>query len=73
VKAAYDAIIAARATSSKNDKIAILTAQKSNKFLREFLRLCYEPRINFYLTKIDHSKGSDTFNPMPFDDVVLQL
>jgi DNA ligase-1 len=52
VKAVYDAIMACRATSSKNEKIAILTAAKSNA-MRLFLATTYEPRINFYQKKID--------------------
>jgi DNA ligase-1 len=53
MKAAYDAIIACRKTSSKNDKRAILEKNKNDAELREFLRVCYEPRINFYMKKID--------------------
>lgn len=52
MKAVYDAIIACRATSSKNEKIAILTAAKSDD-LQLFLATTYEPRINFYQKKVD--------------------
>lgn len=53
MKAVYDTIVAIRAASGKNAKRAILAAHRSNDDLREFLRVCYEPRINFYISKID--------------------
>jgi len=53
MKKAYDTIVAMRNTSSKLDKIALLSKQKDNAFLQEYLRLVYEPRVNFYVKKID--------------------
>lgn len=70
MKLVYDTIIACRNTSSKNDKVAILTEQKDNTELREFLRVCYEPRINFYQKKIDMklvSTTKDKFQHSRFD------
>ena len=52
-KAAYDTIIAMRKTSSKTEKIALLTKQKNNVFLKEYLRMMYEARVNFYIKKVD--------------------
>ncbi len=52
MKTVYDTIIACRATSSKNEKLAILSAQKDNEDLREYLRVVYEPRFNFYMKKV---------------------
>lgn len=48
----YDTLMALRATTSKNAKLAILEAQKDNAFLREYLRMTYEPRINFYVKTV---------------------
>jgi DNA ligase 1 len=53
VKQTYDTIIAMRNTASKNDKIALLTKIKANDFAKEYLRMMYEPRVNFYMKKID--------------------
>lgn len=53
MKTAYNTIVAMRNTSSKLEKQAILEKQKNNAFLKEFLRLCYEPKVNFYVKKID--------------------
>ena len=57
MKNAYDTIMKIRATSSKNEKLAILQANTDDKDLKEFLRVCYEPSINFYVRKIDGSCG----------------
>jgi len=57
MKTVYDTILACRATGSKNEKLAILTKQFANHELRLFLRTCYEPRINFYMKKIDVKLG----------------
>lgn len=44
------ALSAARNTSSKLEKEAILKASVNNRFLKEFLRCVYEPRLNYYMT-----------------------
>lgn len=54
-KAAYDAIMACRNDSGKLAKEAIIRKQEKNGFLKEFLRLTYEPKVNFYMTEIDTS------------------
>jgi len=46
-------LLAIAATSSKNEKLALLTAHRDDADLREFLRVTYEPRINFYQRKVD--------------------
>lgn len=56
MRTVYDTILACRATGSKNDKLAILKAQSQNLDLKEFLRVTYEPRINFYMKKIEDKK-----------------
>jgi len=69
MKHVYDAIIACRNNPSKNAKIDILTDARSPE-LREFLRVVYEPRINFYQKKID-TKNTSVSNIM--DDVRFDL
>ncbi len=59
MKNTYDTIMLVRATASKNEKLAILEKNKDDADLREFLRVCYEPRINFYQSKVDMSQVSD--------------
>ena len=69
MKTVYDAIIAARNTSSKNEKIAILTAAKSDD-LKNFLSVVYEPRINFFQSKVDtktHNPDDDSGVSPTFD------
>lgn len=76
MKNAYDTIMAVRATASKNEKLALLTAQKHDADLLEFLRLCYEPRVNFYQSKIDMSLVSttkDKFQHTTFGRVMLAM
>lgn len=58
MKTVYDAIMKCRATSSKNEKEAILKEAKSPE-LREFLRVTYEPRINFYMRKVPTNGNAD--------------
>lgn len=53
MKKVYDVLMLLRATSSKNEKLAILQRNAGNTDLKEFLRVTYEPRINFYQKKID--------------------
>lgn len=71
MKSVYDTIVAVRATSSKNEKLDILTKQKDNDDLREFLRVCYEPRINFYISKVDTKIGETLDHPWKFDRKLL--
>lgn len=59
MKSAYDTIMKVRATSSKNEKIAILTAAKDNLELAQFLHACYEPSINFFMRKLEPKLGTD--------------
>jgi len=48
----YDIIDKVAKTSSKLEKVAILTANKDNKLLKEVIRLAYNPFIKFYIKKI---------------------
>jgi DNA ligase-1 len=67
MKTVYDTIVACRDTSSKNEKLAILKAQSTNLDLKEFLRVTYEPRINFYMKKIESKFASTNVLTIPFD------
>lgn len=53
MKSVFDVIEQLRETSSSKEKLAILTANRDNADLKEFLRLTYEPRVNFYISKVD--------------------
>lgn len=53
MKQVYDTLMQIRATSSTKEKLAILMTQQGNEQLKEFLRVTYEPRINFYIAKVD--------------------
>ena len=70
-KAAYDTIIAIRNNSSKNTKVSILAQQKNNTFLKEYLRLMYEPRVNFYMKKVDPKASASTAHYTDFDETLL--
>lgn len=72
MKSAYDTIMKVRATGSKNEKLAILTAAKGDADLREFLRVCYEPRINFYIGKLPAPKAEVAEGPWKFDAALLK-
>lgn len=72
MKSVYDTIIAVRKTSSKNEKLAILEKQKHNTALREFLRVCYEPRINFYISKVPAPKAEVAEGPWEFNRELLE-
>ena len=49
--------------SSRNYKIAQLTANKDNELLREVIRLALDPFTQFYIRKIPaYSRGTDTAN-----------
>lgn len=44
-----------RNTSSKNDKIAILQANKDVPYLKQYLALVYTPQLNYYIKKFPAS------------------
>lgn len=52
MKSVFDIIVQLRATASKNEKLAILFANKDNDALKTFLKLVYEPKLSYYMTKI---------------------
>lgn len=45
----YEIITALQNTQGSNAKRAILEANKDNELLKEYLRVTYDPRINFYI------------------------
>jgi len=60
---AFDAIIACRNDSGKLAKENFLRVQEHNLELKEFLRLAYEPRVNFFVSKIDQSFSDGQAQP----------
>ena len=44
-----------RNTSSKNDKVAILQANKDVPYLKQYLALVYTPQLNYYIKKFPAS------------------
>lgn len=72
---------AIRADTSRLGKERILRENKTNDFLKEYLRVTYEPRINFYMRKVDktmpllevdmHEDAS--FSPTLLNDIVQVL
>jgi DNA ligase-1 len=61
MKQVFDVIEQLRATSSTKEKLAILVANKDNADLKEFLRLTYEPRVNYYIAKVDPTLQAGIF------------
>lgn len=53
MKLVFDTIQACANDASKNAKLAILKAQVDNVELKEYLRMTYEARINFFMKKVD--------------------
>lgn len=58
MKTVYEIIKKLRDTSSTKSKLEIIQNNKDNVDLRRFLRMTYEPRINFYLSKVQPNLGS---------------
>lgn len=48
----YKIITALQNTQGSNAKKAILEANKDNELLKEYLRVTYDPRINFYIKQL---------------------
>lgn len=48
----YEIITALQTTQGSNAKKAILEANKDNELLKEYLRVTYDPRINFYIKQL---------------------
>lgn len=67
MKDVYDILVSIRNASGKNAKRAILAANRANSDLREFLRVCYEPRLNFYVSKIDKKAPAVKMHAALFD------
>lgn len=55
----YDIIEAVAATSSKNEKVAILTEHKDSSLLRLVLMKALDPNINYWIKKIPQYTKSD--------------
>ena len=48
----YQVLEAVRATTSKNEKLAILKANKDVPFLKDYLVSTYNPQYNYYIKKL---------------------
>lgn len=79
MKQVFDTIEKLRATTSKNEKLAILTAAKDVPGLREYLSMTYEPRINYYMKAVDRTKSSimdfriEKFTPRIMNEVLTTI
>lgn len=73
MKQVFETIEKLRATSSKNDKLAILTAMKDNVDLQNYLLMTYEPRINYYMKAVDTKAGMHQWfsQPEPFNQDLM--
>jgi len=53
------------ATSSKNEKVAILSAEKDNQLLKDVLVACYDPTINYWIKKIPDTDNLIACDKLP--------
>lgn len=67
MKQVYDAILACRADSGKLAKQAILQKLVNDADAKEFFRICYEPKINFYQKTITTVAGLRDWKPCEFN------
>jgi hypothetical protein len=67
----YKILADIRAESSKLKKRAILAANKDNELLKEFLRMVYDPRLNYYITKLPKPGENVLEYPRNFDGMDL--
>lgn len=59
-----EAIHKIRATSSTLGKNVILTSYLTSPAVKNFLRMCYEPHVNFYIQKVDPKLGKPSLMDM---------
>lgn len=55
MKTVYNIIKELQNISSTNDKISLLKSHKDNNELRDYLNYVYNPKYNYYITKITHN------------------
>lgn len=61
MKQVFETIERLRSTTSTNAKLEILTSAKETQGLKEFLKMTYEPRINFYMKAVEPKKKGSLF------------
>jgi len=61
-----------RATSSTNEKLDILREYADNTLVREYFYLTYEPRINYYVTKVQPEFANEQAQ-LKFDKTCLNM
>lgn len=73
----YEIIKQLQNTSGTNDKLAILEANKDDTLLREYLKACLDPAINFYITAKtipkQKSESVAVIDSVAIDKVVLVI
>ena len=67
----YDIIIELANTSKRNEKLAILEANRDNHLLKESIRLAYDPNIKFWIKKIPSKRTYVRTNDCLSMDIVL--
>ena len=65
-------------TSGKNAKRAVLEAHKDNELLQQYLKAVYDPRINYYITKLPKPLPNITgvvrdFGPDDVEDMTEEI
>jgi DNA ligase-1 len=70
MKTVYDTLMLVRATSSTKEKLAIL-ARESSEQLQQFLRVTYDPRVNFYLKKVQPEFGVGYLQDIQFNSELI--
>lgn len=75
MKSVFDTLQAISKDSSKINKMALLSAQKNNDDLRAFLKMTYEPRVNFYIKALDPKLTKmKALERRPFDqDLIAEI
>lgn len=71
MKQVFETIQRLRATTSKNEKLAILTSEKDSDELKQFLYHTYEPSINYYMKSVDTEFGRN-YHPMGWGNTAQQ-
>lgn len=70
----YDVLALVRKTSSKNEKIDILTKYKDIPGLSEYLEMVYDPQTNYYMKKIPEATYAFGANKnLPWDEAIPVL
>lgn len=78
MKDVFEILEQLRATSSSKEKMNILLSNRGNDNLKQYLRLTYEPRINFYVKAVDpylaplYTSSMFDIDPIEFDQCFMR-